>query len=121
MKKLLTALLAIAILVSPVLAQTKIQIPTTVLASSFGKQHTFKLLSHGPNPIFSRAGYTFRVETFGYKLSDEYYYKVPVYVDFDKTNNMYRIYSTKEGVSVGLTVLTGPDKSSYVLPDRLLL
>ncbi len=121
MKKLLTALLAIAMLVSPALAQKKIQIPASVLASRFGAGHTFKLLSGGPNPIFTRAGYTFRVESFGYILSDEYYYKVPVYVDFDKDNNMYRIYSTKEGMSIGLTILTGPDKSSYVLPDRLLL
>src|SRR6266403_3255523 len=104
MKKLLTALLAIAMLVSPVLAQSEwkptnvpgwsvrtlvsvvdnatvksgIEIPPSVLASRFGAGHTFKLLSGGPNPIFTRAGYTFRVESFGYILSDEYYYKVPV-------------------------------------------
>ncbi len=115
MKKALLALLTVIIFAAN--TKSAITIPESTMKSSFGKTHTFMLKSHGPNPIFTRAGYTFRVETYGYELSDKYYYDVPVYVDFDVNNKMYRLYSTVgEGYSVQVTILTNPQKSSYVLP-----
>ncbi len=123
MKKVLLALLAVTLafpftaIYYTVKANSAITIPESTMKSSFGKTHTFMLKSHGPNPIFPRVGYTFRAETYGYELSDKYYYDVPVYVDFDVNNKMYRLYSTVgEGYSVGVTILTSPQKSSYVLP-----
>src|SRR5882762_4828655 len=116
MKKLITALLLTAISLG---AAVKITIPEDVMARSFGKSHSFMLRSHGPSPIFSQKGYTFRVESYGYEISDEYYYDVPVYVGYNqydpKNLSSYRIYTTKvEGPSIGLTVLTSPSLGSYV-------
>lgn len=104
MKKTLLVLLAATIFTANTKSATTI--PESTLKSSFGKTHSFMLKTHGPNPVFSRAGYTFRVETYGYELSDQYYYKVPVYVDFDLNNKMYRLYSiVGEAYSVQVTVL----------------
>jgi len=114
MKKVLLALLAVTIFTANTKSAT---IPKSTMKASFGKAHSFMLKSHGPNPIFTRAGYTFRAETYGYELSDKYYYDVPVYVNFDVNNKQYRLYSTVgEGYSVEVTILTSPQKSSYVLP-----
>lgn len=105
MKKILLVLLTATIFTGSTKSAT-ITIPANVMKSSFGKTHSFMLKTHGPNPVFSRAGYTFRVETYGYELSDQYYYKVPVYVDYDVLNKQYRLYSTVgEGYSVQVIVL----------------
>jgi len=114
MKKVILALLAVTIFAAN--TKSAITIPEATMKASFGPNHTFMLKAHGSNPIFTRVGYTFRAETYGYLLSDKYYYNVPVYVDFDSNNKMYRLYSTNEGVSVQVTILTDPRKSSYVLP-----
>jgi hypothetical protein len=80
------------------------KIPDDVFAAQFGPEHPFTLTVHGPSPEFIQAGYKFRVNSEGYEISDDYYYKVPVYVVY--ISGEYRIVSTKgTGYSIDLTFL----------------
>jgi len=97
-----------------------IQISPDTFKVSFGKEHPFKLTVHGPSPVFTRAGYTFKVETGGHELYDPLYYDVPVYIDVDEDYHTgeYRLYTTKETkVSVGISILAGPGKH---VPEKQL-
>jgi hypothetical protein len=89
--------LALALVSLGTLAVVNIRIPVDELNAKFGPKHPFKLLVHGPNPVFTQGGYTFRANTDGFLLSDEYYYDVPVFItlDFEYHTNKYRLYSTK--------------------------
>lgn len=80
-------------------------IPAGIFAARFGPAHPFTLIVKGPDPTFTRAGYTFHVDIFGYKLSDDYYYNVPVFIGQDSGG--YRLVSTKDnkGYSVRITLV----------------
>lgn len=111
MRKLLNLFL-LSMLFFAVIATAATRIPDDVLTRSFGPKHTFMLKVHGPNPEFIQAGYDFKVRTGAYSLSDELYYKVPVYINLDEAygTNLYRIYTTaKEHYSVDI-ILVGPVK-----------
>jgi hypothetical protein len=89
-------------------APESLRIADDVFKAQFGKEHPFKLSVHGSNPQFTQNGYTFRVNTFGYDLSSEFYYDVPVFIDVTSAGN-YRLTSTNgpdgSGPSVGATVI----------------
>jgi Trypsin-like peptidase domain len=87
----------------PVLSSPVVVITPEDFAASFGPTHPFMLTVHGPNPVFTQAEYSFRVETDGFELSDEYYYDIPVFID--KGAEGYRLVSTKDGLSVTVTPL----------------
>jgi hypothetical protein len=84
--------------ISPKASPEALRIPDDVFKLKFGKEHTFTLIVHGADPQFTQAGYTFKAVTDGFELSDDFYYKVPVYIDM--IAGEYRLTSTKEGASV---------------------
>lgn len=67
-------------------------IPDGDMQSKFGKDHAFTLTAHGVNPSFTQGGYKFQLDTFGFELSDKYYYDVPVYII--KSGDTYRLVSS---------------------------
>jgi hypothetical protein len=84
-------------------AVVSVVIPAEDFLKQFGPKHKFKLKVHGPNPVFTFGGYKFQADTDGFELSDKYYYNAKVFIGVDE--NGYQLVSTKEGVSVILTVL----------------
>jgi trypsin-like peptidase len=86
---------------------TSLKIPDEAFKNLFGIDHTFMLTVPGPNPKFVRAGYSFQVLTYGYELSDDYYYLVPVAITI-ADDGQYRLTSTKDGVSVPVVVTEVP-------------
>lgn len=80
-------------------------IDTATIKSLFGPEHPFTLTVHGPDPVFTQNGYTFKVDILGYELSPDYYYAVPVYINFNDRGEL-RLISTKAPFyNVGLTIL----------------
>ena len=84
-------------------AANPVLIPNDVFVAQFGSAHPFMLTVHGPNPAFTQGGYKFVADTDGFELSDDYYYNVPVFVNV--SSDGYLLESTKDGVSVILTVV----------------
>lgn len=85
-----------------------LRIPEAVYKTTFGPEHPFTLTVTGPNPRFEQAGYTFVVIADGMELSDEYYYQVPVFIG-EAEDGTFRLVSTKQGYSVGVAVVKGPE------------
>lgn len=85
-----------------------LRIPEVDYQNLFGETHPFTLTVPGPNPRFEQSGYTFVVDILGNELSDEYYYDVPVFIREDE-DGTFRLVSTKEGFSVPVVVVKGPE------------
>lgn len=78
----------------------KPSISDTDFKQLFGKEHSFKLKVHGPNPTFVQAGYKFQVQVLGFELAD-IYYKKRVYIE--KMDGIYRLITSKGyGVDIEL-------------------
>lgn len=71
-------------------------IPDKAFEMLFGKDHPFYLNVYGTQLKFMQGGYVFETVFNGFELSDEYYYKVPVYIEKGNVKNEYRLTSTKE-------------------------
>lgn len=86
-----------------------LRIPEEVYKTTFGPEHPFTLTVTGPNPRFEQGGYTFVAIVDGMELSDEYYYQVPVFIG-EAEDGTFRLVSTKDGYSVGVAVVKGPEQ-----------
>lgn len=92
--------------VAPNTPATALTIPDADFQRLFGEQHQFKLTTHGPSPVFTFGGYTFKVETNGFELYDAIWYAVPVFVQANGPGTYLLVSTKKPGYSVVITVVS---------------
>lgn len=82
-------------------------IPGDVFQQLFGEEHPFMLTVHGPDPVFTQAGYTFKATIDGLELNDATYYAIPVFIGVDATG-YHLVSSNEDHYSVPVVIVSAP-------------